>query len=181
MDQFLLAFLHIKEFDKPRGLRGGVLITDKKTEPIEFRCTSVIQPTALQQIFWGGRLESHIATKLVGQPLLNSLTNRMSLVVVQRPEFLELRSSIEIPLIQILRNEELSESSPLSLEDTNDMLPGTIDGSEPVIINAHREYPKDRKIAQELLRETVNVLEPFERIVRALEVIHRQEATKQGG
>jgi len=184
MDRFAIAFLDIREFSKPKGLRGGVLVTNEAVEPVEFRCTSVIQPTPLQKIFWGARMEGYITTELVGKPLLHALSNRVSLVVVRNPAFVEMRSYIDIPLVQVLRNEELINVSPLALEDDSDDMVSSIGGLEPVILKVHRDYHQDRQSARQLLAETLrswSLLEPFDRITNALDIIHQQEAVKTGG
>ena len=40
------------------AIRGGALLPDSKSEPLEFRCTERLMPTSLQQILWGDRLQA---------------------------------------------------------------------------------------------------------------------------
>jgi len=184
MDKFQVAFLDTREFENRKCIRGAVLVTDAATEPIEFRCTSAIRPTLLRTTLWGGRLAGYLASQLVGKPLLSALSNKVSIVIVRKPEFVEVRPLIQAPLIQLLRNEELTMASPLTLESAGDeVLESAAGRFEPVVVKVHRQHPDDRKVARELLAEAFrshNLLEPFERIANALELVHQQEATQQG-
>lgn len=131
-------------------------------------------------------MKGHIATELIGKPLLKALTNKPSIVLVRKPEFMELRPHIEIPLFQLLRHEELSSmASPWVEESTEeDMTRPTIGGYVPLIRKNHRNYPQDIQAWKELLTETekgYDLLDPFERIGKALAIIHQQEARKPGG
>ncbi|MCX7427490.1 MAG: hypothetical protein NTW96_17910 [Planctomycetia bacterium] len=182
MNNTFFAYIDIQELEGGHSIRGAALVTDAATEPIEFRCTSAIRPTLLQKTLWGKRLEGHIACHLVGRPLLDALSNRFGLVIVRKPEFVELRASIEVPLVQLLRNEELAKVSPLTSTDgDDDMLQDTGGQFEPIVLKTHRKHRDDLNVAREILTDTFrshNVLEPFERIKNALDLIHQQEVNK---
>ena len=44
-------------------LRGGAVLTDIRTEPIEFRCTDTVSPNRLQRTLWGKRLRGHLTVE----------------------------------------------------------------------------------------------------------------------
>jgi len=184
MDEPTIAFLDTKQFENGKCIRGAVLVTDCATGPLEFRCTSPIRPTTLQTVLWGGRLTAHVATKLVGKPLVESLNNKCSIIIVRKPEFIELRPLVELPLIQLLRQEELAMASELASDgDDDDTLASPTQRFEPVVLKVHRRFPDDRGAAKELLADTFsshNILEPFERISTALDIVHEQESGKPG-
>jgi len=179
MDKIRIAFLDTNQFENGQCLRGAVLVTDAGTEPVEFRCTSPIRPTLLQKTLWGRRLDAYLASHLIGKPLLAALTNKVAVVIVRKPEFVELRPLIQIPLIQLLRNEELTMASPLTLEVSgDDVIESAAGRFEPVVPKVHQEYPDDRKTSRELLAEVFrshNLLEPFDRIAAALDLVHQEE------
>lgn len=182
MDEPLLVFLDLLELND-QSIRGAALVTDASTEPVEFRCTSPIRPTALQRTLWGKRLEGHIACHLVGKPLLDALSNRPQLIVSRKPEFVALRSLVPLPLVQVLRNEELALASSLADGDgREDMLAPSSAGFEPVIVKVHRRFVEDRDLARRLLNDAFqnhSVLEPFERITNALELVHQQDRARK--
>lgn len=177
----LLAFLDFKEFPG-ESRRGGILVTDLKTEPIEFRCTDPVAPTALQKMLWGGRMAPYIGTTLMGKPLLQSLSNKPSLVIIRCPDFMDLRPMIAFPLVQVLRNEELGNVSSLAAQDSDgdDQLHSVEARFEPVIVKVHSGFEEDRDKAREMLTEmfkSYNILEPFARIANALDMVNQQNQT----
>jgi hypothetical protein len=184
MDELRMVFLDAREFEGGAAVRGGALVTDVTTEPLEFRCTSPVRPTLLQKTLWGGRLADHIASQLIGKPLIDALSNSPSIVIVRRAEFVELRGLLRCPLVQLLKNEELAKASPLSLDSQGDDVLGMNNGHfEPVIIKVHRKHPDDLEVVRGLLAESAgshNLLEPFHRIENALDLIQQQESAKPG-
>ncbi|MDK1032312.1 MAG: hypothetical protein QGD94_09925, partial [Planctomycetia bacterium] len=178
MNDKLFAYIDIQEFENGQSIHGAALVTDAATDPVEFRCTSAIRPTLLQKTLWGKRLAEHIASHLVARPLLHALSNPVALIIVRKPEFVELRAFVETPLVQLLRNEELAKALRVTSTDgDDDMLESAGGQFEPIVLKTHREHRDDLKVAREMLTETFrlqNVLEPFERAKNALEMIHQQ-------
>jgi hypothetical protein len=178
------VFIDTHEFDNGQAVRGAALVTDSATEPVEFRCTSPIRPTLLQKTLWGKRLLGHVACQLVGKPLLDALSNPVALIVVRKPEFVGLRELVGQPLVQLLRNEELTMASSLTSSEPDDgVLESGAGQFEPLVLKVHRNHPDDFKCARDLLAETFrshNPREPFDRIKNALDLIHQQDAAKSG-
>ncbi|KPJ75366.1 MAG: hypothetical protein AMS14_03700 [Planctomycetes bacterium DG_20] len=81
MSEVNIVYLDLLAFDGDKILRGGALVTDPSTEPLEFRCTSAVRPTALQRILWGARLDGHVAANLIGLPLLRKISQEYGLVL----------------------------------------------------------------------------------------------------
>lgn len=94
----VLAFIALSEVDKD-VFRGGVLVTDAQGKPLEFRCTSAIQPTAVQKTLYGGTLRAHMSVELTARPLLVALKEKYDAVLVTQDDFTELRKLIENPLL----------------------------------------------------------------------------------
>src|ERR1700730_2983685 len=167
-------------FDEGKTIRGAALVTDLKSEPIEFRCTSAVRPTQLQRIVWGDRLAGYVTAKLIGKPLLDALNTPVALVIVREADFVEVREFIETPLVQLVRNEDLDKASSHALGETDDDVIGGAGGRfESVVVKVHQKYPDDKTFFRELLAETLrsrSILEPFDRLIAAVEMVHRQEA-----
>ena len=178
-EELRLLFLDTVSLEHESVVRGGALVTDSSTEPVEFRCTSPVRPTLLQKTLWGRRLSGHIAVRLVGKPLYHALTNKVSLVLVRKPEFLELRELLDVPLVQVLRNEELTQVSPLAADlGKDDVLECAGGKFEPVVLKVHRDWKDDFQAARAVLSEvfrSYNPLEPFDRVATALKLVHKQE------
>ena len=153
MDQPLLAFLHLAQFDHDTVFRGGCLVTDAATMPLEFRCTSGIQPTPLQRTLYGRKLTEYIARDLVSIPLARSLQARPDVIFVCMPEFLLARPELGIPTLLI----QTSGDGKASLS----AYPG-----REAEVESGRGLIGARRLKME------DVLEPFTRIQRALEEAH---------
>ncbi|HUJ32759.1 MAG TPA: hypothetical protein VLY23_15865 [Candidatus Acidoferrum sp.] len=172
-----LMFLASQKFEAGKVVRGAFLLTDSDTKPLEFRTTSPIRPSALQSMLYGSTLQQHIMVELIGIPLLNSLKDRPHLILVRDPEFLPLRPKIEIPTIQLMKEEAIPVSG--SSEQSADQLLSSPSGRfEPLVIGTHSAFVSDRQAARALLLGIIgthDVLEPFTRISNAVEQVHAQK------
>ena len=200
METSNILFLDVARLDDERVLRGGALVTDATTEPLEFRCTTPVRPTRLQRILWGARLEEHIAANLLGMPLLRSLKQPFGLIVVREAEFLELRDSVETPIIRAIKHAEVDfevhEAS--TQDDLVQAQPGAGNGEtasdgpvalldsitgrfEPIVLVCHSAHPDDLNPARQVLApvfQSRDVLEPFGRIQAAIEAVHAEDKEK---
>lgn len=192
-----ILYLSFKRFEDGKALRGGALVVDSTTEPLEFRCTTAVRPTKLQRILWGARLGDHLAADLLGLPLVKALAQPFHLVVVRQPDFLGMRESIDIPLVRLRRDldAELEDEGPSTegkQTEDDDAASGSSDGIltnalgrfEPVIIECRRGRESDMSAARAALAPLFvsrDVLEPFERVETALEAIHVQESKGASG
>ena len=77
-----LAFLDITVFTDG-SIRGGILTTDIETKPYEFRITSPIKPTQIQQILYGSSLKDYVYGELIGAPLIKATKEKLSIVLVK--------------------------------------------------------------------------------------------------
>lgn len=201
-----LLYLDLAVFDDGKVLRGGALVVDATTEPLEFRCTDGVRPTKLQRILWGARLDGYLATDLVGKPLIKSLRQDVSLVLVREANFLGLREGVDIPVVQLSRDTAIQFTEPRSSDEdthregTDHSGDGPADGLggdsgpsiltnpsgnfEPIVLRCHDHHREDMELARSVLRPLFlrrDVMEPFERISTALDVIHSQDKKEAGG
>ncbi len=178
MEQFNLAFLDLKPFENGQCIRGAILVTNSKTDPLEFRCTSPIRPTALQKTLWGGRLTGYIASQLIGKPLLDAISNKSTLVVVQNAALLELRPLINLPVVQLCPQEKMGKALQAARSDDYENMLDSSDGTfEAIVMKVHPAHGDDLAIARELLQtasRSFGLLEPFQRIDIALGLVHQQ-------
>src|SRR5205823_3947576 len=80
------------------GFVGGYLVTNGWGRPLEFRLTSAVQPNRVQQILYGGTLESYICADLIGKTLVDKAAVPVQLVVTDRAEVLDLRLKLDAPV-----------------------------------------------------------------------------------
>ncbi|MCW5873701.1 MAG: hypothetical protein KIS88_03545 [Anaerolineales bacterium] len=153
--EIYLAYLDIKTFDDGRAFRGGCLVTDISTNPLEFRCTSAISPTELQRLLYGKQLFKHISEDLSGVQLLNKLATKVSLILVRKPAFLAIRPIVETPIL-------LVETSP----------DGKTSG-----VTTHPDFVSEISGATNILKTLgeQGLLEPFDRVSNAITLAHENK------
>jgi hypothetical protein len=96
-DELRLGFLTAVEV-ADRGYVGGLLVTNRFGRPLEFQCTSPVQPNRMQEILYGPTLLPYVLTELIGTTLLEKVGIKPHLVLTEQPELLELRQHVSIPV-----------------------------------------------------------------------------------
>lgn len=151
-DERVLAFLDLVKFEDGAAIRGGCLVTDARTRPMEFRVSGAIRPTNLQTVLYGDTLQEYICVELIGLPILKALDTDPDLILVRDAEFLKLRPQVDIPVLWVR---------------------ATVDGQ--YVLQALPGYDQEAEAGREVLPRRLrgrNVLEPFLRIKTAVEEAH---------
>ncbi len=172
-----ILFIASQRFEAGKAVRGAMLLTDQDTKPLEFRCTNPIRPTSLQTVLYGQMLDSHVAVELIGVPLVNSLKQPPTLVVVREPELLGLRSKIATPVVLLTKESAISMDSDSDGRRTS-LLSSASGQFDPVVLVAHSDFGDDIGVSMPLLTKVFNrfdLIEPFNRINTALEQVHQQK------
>lgn len=177
----LLGFLVLNEISNHDGYLGAILITDLQGIPQEFRCTHPVKPTTIQKPLYGKTLEPHIGVNLCGIPLLKSIQNTPSLIVVHKEFLLGVRTAVSYPVVFIRRAGEIIEVKTSDSTETT-LKRGRIDCStgrfQPIVFSPHPNFDDDSSIAKEILEKIFSYLdpiEPFERMSKAIEVLAKQD------
>lgn len=180
-DNTTIGFIDIITLtEKKKKYFGGLLVTDLKGIPIEFKCTHPVKPTAVQQKLYGDMLIPYISVNLCGFPLFNSLERKPNILLCKKNIFLDLRSDISTPIFFIQ-----DSSQVIGLEEesaTNGIYSETIkkvkNQSGPIKVGTKNQYKSDLiqyKDYLENLTSMINLSEPFDRIERAMEMISNQD------
>ncbi len=159
-----LLFLDTGLFDEGVAIRGGALITDSITRPLEFRCTSPVRPNNLQRILYGYTLEEYVHVELLSLPLVNEVKEKPSLIIVRNPLLLTLRKRISYPVVLVRHD----QNAPVGDGSSN---------LKAIVLTSHREFPAETASAQSMLGAIMSqrdLLEPFERLSVALTEAHKQ-------
>jgi hypothetical protein len=173
------GFLSYVQFDKGTAFRGGILITDANCKPVEFRCTSPVKPNPLQRTLYGQTMLPHIAVDLMGIPLLKSVQLKPSVVIIREELFFDVRSKSDVPFIHLYRqNGEIKTGGEGVADRQKRVALDSVSGKfQPVVISAHWQHQEDLESWREKLRElfgTTDLVEPFERLTKALEFVHQE-------
>lgn len=172
MDDYKLAFLSYLLLENNSCIRGGILITDIFTKPLEFRVTSTIKPTSFQKTLYGDTLLEHILVELIGIPLLNDVTKTPDFVLVRNPLFLGINDKMGVKVIRLYKEDEITYEKPNS---NNQQLSSMSGKYESIFFettkNFEGELPEIRKFLMDIFAKK-NLLEPFERMNMAIQEVH---------
>ena len=135
------------------GVSGGYLLTNAWGRPLEFRLSSTVQPTKVQQILYGPTLADYLQCELIGRTLVEKSSTPPVLIVTDSPVGLGLAHRLNVPVVAVgdEGNRHPRSSKPLVFA-----------GSPEAVL--------------ELVDPAVDLAEPFARIREAA-----AEARKLGG
>lgn len=179
----------------PNVYLGGLMVTDGRGLPVEFRYTEPVQPSRIQQVLYGQVLSAYIKREMILETLLKNVESRFRCLLVE-DEHLSGSIARGVPMIRIAA----TKASPIgAIGKTQEIAPGEIllqvsaEGS-PVRLRLdspkndaptkNETTPKNEAPAPEsdesvtaltsLLLEAgqgMDLVEPLRRIEKALEII----------
>ncbi len=159
-DDLRLGFLTTLEVE-PKGLIGGLLVTNRFGRPLEFHCTAPIRASKTQEILYGRTLRPYLKCDLIGQTLLQRTAVKPDVVLTCDAELLPLRELQEIPVA----------CCGDSQESTDDPPPATLQiaGQTLRFHSAHQQDDADRlKRHSSRLPQDADLSEPLDRVREAL-------------
>lgn len=168
-----LAFLEILSSDR-ESVRAAVLVTDPLGDPIEFRTTSPIKPTAVQKALWGRRLSGHVTVSVLAAPLLDSLVEKPTVILARHRSLLELRPLVRIPVVVVGAKADEPGARPFARSRAD----------EPIYLIAQADHQGDLDVVSETLAGLaagVSPIEPFNRIAQAAALTAQDEQPGIGG
>ena len=161
-----LGFLSF--LDEPSGLVGGYLLTNSWGRPIEFRLSSAVQPTRVQQILYGPTLSDYLHGELLGKTLVEKAALRPGLILSDRLAALGLRDRLNVPVVAVRPATDTVEEGWIAFRHGR--------CSTMLVMEARHAADRDQIVARlELVDTAVDLAEPFARIREAV-----AEARKTG-
>jgi hypothetical protein len=154
-----LGFLRVAATE--RGFVGGLLVTDHRGRPLEFQCTTPVQPNRTQQILYGPTLEPFIYSELIGKTLFERTAVKPQLLIVQQESLLDLRRQVEVPVACLVLSPP--EQRPLPDQTLHDI------GRHQAQV--HGDFPQDADSLAALLKKIpadADMMEPLDRVQDAL-------------
>jgi hypothetical protein len=157
-DPFRLGFLTAVE-DAERGMVGGLLVTNHFGRPLEFQCTTPLQPNRTQRILYGPTLRPYVLVEVIGRTLVEKVGVKPHLVLIEASELLELRQFVAVPVASLSIPGESTPPSPEGLPVGKQWL------------RFHPNFAEDVALIRPRLAQvpdSADLLEPFDRIREAL-------------
>ncbi len=160
-----LGFLTV--LHEPSGHLGGYLVTNVWGRPLEFRLSTAVQPNRVQQILYGGTLQTYICADLIGKTLVDKTGTPVQLLVTDTADVLELRQRLEVPMIWLAPRDD-PQAASLTAAGA-EVRPATPERG-PLL--RHPRFPGDGAALTELLErldtQQLDLAEPFGRIREAI-------------
>ena len=174
MEFITIGFLGIYRFDNNATIRGGILVTDSSTKPLEFRVTASVRPQKFQEIVYGDILNEHVAVELMGLPLLNALDQKPNVVIVRDILLLGLNAKQSIPTICLLKDDESLIQKGTSTKSLN------LSNSDRPLIKIHTSGQAELQIEEivqnlQQIVEHRDLMEPFNRLEKACLDVHERK------
>jgi len=178
-----VAFLDLLPGKAGTSYIGAVLVTDFLGVPVEFRCTHPVRPTEVQKQLYGSTLEKYIGAELCGKPLLKSVQNTPKLTIIKTDYLLAVRPDSVCPVLYVQRAGDV-----LSVDQGADRTPKELrvepknSALHAVVVRAHDRFSEDVSTAKEHLTDlldSLDPLEPFGRITKAVEALIKQDVRFQ--
>jgi len=164
-----IGFLTVVE-SAQHGLFGGYLVLSLQGRPLEFRCTTPVQPTRAQEILYGATLREYLLGEVVGHPLIQQAELRPELVLTNQREMLALGLLCDLP-IALVSESVGEEASPAE----GDIEQGDLSlsqhlrwGSSQVELASESAMSPEIREHLDRLASYVELSEPFLRIEAAL-------------
>ncbi len=158
-----IAYLASTRLD-PQLFVGGLLVIDLRGRPLEFHCTAPIEISRAQEILFGQSLEAHFYNDCIAVALLAKLRQQPDLVLVNQSAFRGLAAHTELPVALVVA----------STEDSDD---GLVEGR-----NCYETIKsgRDTDAIVNKLTESVELAEPFDRILEAIREANQSWDTDEG-
>jgi len=169
-----VGFIDLYALDTEReAYLAALLVTDERGIPLEFRCTHPVKPTGLQRSLYGDALRPHIAVDLCATPLLAAIETPLDLVFARDDVFLGTRESSDCPVLYVRR----AGSGLTDVSGEQEVLEHHAGQFPSVEVLTHADYGDDILKAPQVRNvfSKVDLLEPFERIERALSVLIKED------
>jgi len=166
-----LGYLAVEQIDDQ--FIGGIMITDSRSIPVEFRYTDPIQPTAIHRIIFGTVLKPYITNEVIKKTLLKDIRQNPDLLFVRDPEMLESAHSdrITVACLQATTLPPLEQPGILQRVKAKELLFQTPQQKFPLKLEFESPEPEKQESALNILRslfQTMDLLEPFDRLSKAL-------------
>ncbi len=166
---------------EPHGAFGGYLILNAIGRPLEFHCTAPVKPNRAQEILYGPTLEEYLLAEQVGQTLVKQATTTAPIVLTDVPALVALRHYIARPVCLVLPSDDPSgaqggaaqgEPSRLRIDARHAQPPKMLHfqhGGRQFAVAAEFEQDVPTAVQHlDALGESMDLLEPFERIREAI-------------
>ena len=155
---------------------GGIMITNDRGIPIDFKYTDPVNPTKVQRIIYGSVLEQYIRNHVVIGAITKEIVNQPSFYIVSQHQLFEIEEANNMTLISVQRTQfaPLGEKGMVSRSKENEcLLQGWNDPHPLRILFGSMPVDQQEGILKDLvyLSKHMDLVEPLERLEKALKTL----------
>jgi hypothetical protein len=181
-EDFHLGYLAHLYVPQTRAYYGGLLVTNTRGVPKEFRHSSAVKPTKAQLALYGDSLEESIGSEAIAPALFNALTAKIDLLLIDnqgRPLYGGYaHQHPPAALLRVVDDPDKAFGESIHPEgELLDARPFTLRGSSIGHLFAYLDDQGNPSAARALVvaQQRMNLLSPFDRIRTVLTEIAQSE------
>jgi len=163
----VIGYLSVRRIDEKYV--GGILVVDESGIPHEFKYTDPIVPTTLQKILYGKSLEGYLNTEVIAKSLLKKLDNKPEVVFTDSSVLVDAAENVFFAVASVSSTGQIEQPSPDEC-----IIPTSIGA---IRFASAKEIPQDKLEKLKQIAEEIDLLEPFQRLQKALEYICRSSSS----
>jgi len=153
---------------------GGVLITNERGYPIDFRYSDPVIPGEAERILYGPTMEDYIRNEVIIGTLAAEITNQPPFYVVPSHQLFEISEVNDLPLIAVQRTKlpPLPEKGEANRAKENEvLLQGWNDQHPTRVLFGKMAVEQQETVLKDLvyLTKTMDVVEPLERLEKLVQ------------
>jgi hypothetical protein len=150
------------------GFFGGYLVLNLAGRPLEFHCTTPLNPTRAQEILYGPTLVPYLYGEQIGQALVNKSGLPARAVLVDCAGALALRPLVDVPVALV---ESAADES--KIHASGSLVRFTLGRQSLAVLRSHQADHNQVLSRLGELGEAFDLAEPFGRIQAALDEAQR--------
>ncbi|OQY10774.1 MAG: hypothetical protein B6I28_00245 [Fusobacteriia bacterium 4572_132] len=155
---------------------GGIMITDVRGIPIEFKYTDPIKPTKIQKILYGAVLEKYLREEIIIKNLVGKLETKPDIYIINDNKNIELEKYVKKNVVLVKKTQLKEFSNVKEKKDINEseMLFQMNEGESPLrLLFGEKGISRKEEILETLIqaKENIDLIEPLERMREALRML----------
>lgn len=168
-----LGFLSVKHHPE-HGYFGGYLLVNRVARPLEFHCTMPVKPSRAQQLLYGPTIDDFVCGEQIAKALTAKAKLKPQLVLTDSASVLAMSLVSDIPIAQLIFDDDCSEAHHLRNPDSASSSDRTYNVGKHVLTLPHdsKTTEQDLHTLFDGLADSFDPTEPFQRVVEALLEAH---------
>lgn len=169
-----LGFLSVRKH-ADHGYFGGYLVVNHLARPLEFHCTMPVKPSRAQILLYGPTIEDFVCGEQIAKALVTKAKVKPDLVLTDTTPVLALSVVSGLPALKVSSDRASSSSSgSLTVPVASNLATRSMTARGTQFTAPERLDFTEQQLSEvlETLSDSVDLTEPFQRIVDALLEAH---------